>query len=106
MAPILALNASWATAVLPWNILADVRGGGYDQYNCLPNKPRNNFSLNLKAWNPKTWQQGFDTITDFYHNVPGGRASQILLELFSNEATAAVPASETCWPWRDVWGFL
>jgi hypothetical protein len=52
------------------------------------------------------WQQGFETISDFFEKNPGGRASQIMLELFGNNATAAVPASETAWPWRDVWGFL
>jgi len=106
LAPILALNASFATAVLPWNKITAISGGGYDPLSCQPNKPRNSFSLNLKAWNAATWQHGFETISDFFHNIPGGQGSQILLELFSNKATAAVPASETSWPWRDTWGFL
>ncbi|KAF4125700.1 FAD/FMN-containing dehydrogenase [Geosmithia morbida] len=106
LAPILELDASFSTAVLPWNKITAISGGGYDPLNCQPNKPRNNFSLNQKAWNADTWQAGFEMIEDFFEQVPGGRDSQILLELFSNAATAAVSEDETCWPWRDTWGFF
>ncbi|KAM0520802.1 hypothetical protein ACHAPE_003203 [Trichoderma viride] len=106
LAPILAFGAQYITAILPWNKIIAYSGAGYDPENCLPNKPRNSFSLNQKVYSAAGWQQGFETITDFFAKNPGGRASQIMLELFGNKATAAVPASETAWPWRDVWGFF
>ncbi|KAL6829640.1 hypothetical protein J3E69DRAFT_331854 [Trichoderma sp. SZMC 28015] len=106
LAPILALNATFITATLPWNQIISVSGGGSDAPNCVPNKLRNTFNLNLKTYSAAGWQQSFETLTDFLQKYPGGRGSQIILELFANNATAAVPSSETSWPWRDVRGFF
>ncbi|KUL86302.1 hypothetical protein ZTR_08597 [Talaromyces verruculosus] len=106
LAPILALNASFVTATLPWNKITAISGGGYDSANCEPNKPRSSFSLNQKSYNATAWQQGFETITRFFEENPGGRSSQLMFELFPNQATAAVPENATCWPWRDVRGFI
>src|SRR4051812_18122770 len=72
LAPILALNASFVTAILPWNKIIAISGGGYDPMNCEPNKPRSSFSLNQKAYNAAGWQQGFETITDFFQKNPNG----------------------------------
>ncbi|KAL6794010.1 hypothetical protein J3E68DRAFT_437250 [Trichoderma sp. SZMC 28012] len=96
LAPILALNATFITATLPWNQIISVSGGGSDALNCVPNKLRNTFNLNLKTY----------SAADFLQKYPGGRGSQVILELFANNATAAVPSSETSWPWRDVRGFF
>lgn len=106
MAPILALNATFITATLPWNKIIAVSGGGSDAINCVPNKLRNTFNLNLKTYSAAGWQKSFQTLTDFFQKYPGGRNSQVILELFANNATAAIPVSETSWPWRDVRGFL
>ncbi|EED21270.1 conserved hypothetical protein [Talaromyces stipitatus ATCC 10500] len=106
LAPIFALNASFVTATLPWNEIVSIAGGGYDKYNCEPNKPRSSFSLNQRDYNATGWQQGFEMITDFFEKNPGGRSSQLMFELFANEATAAVPENATCWPWTDVRGFI
>lgn len=106
LAPILALNASFVTAILPWNEIIAISGDGYDSLNCEPDKPRSSFSLNQNTYNAAGWQQGFETITDFFEKNPGGRASQLMFEVFPNQATAAVPYNETCWPWRDVRGFM
>ncbi|QYS96959.1 FAD-binding PCMH-type domain-containing protein [Trichoderma simmonsii] len=106
LAPILALNATFITATLPWNRIITVSGGGSDALNCMPNKLRNTFNLNLKTYSAAGWQQSFETLTDFLQKYPGGRGSQVILELFANNATAAVPSSETSWPWRDVRGFF
>ncbi|KAL7797894.1 hypothetical protein V8C43DRAFT_313982 [Trichoderma afarasin] len=96
LAPILALNATFIMATLPWNQIISVSGGGSDALNCVPNKLRNTFNLNLKTY----------SAANFLQKYPGGRGSQVILELFANNATAAVPSSETSWPWRDVRGFF
>ncbi|CAH0003352.1 unnamed protein product [Clonostachys byssicola] len=104
--PILALSTPVSQSQVPWNRLVATAGGGVDQLICQPNTIRDLYNVNLKNYSAATFQQVFTKMADFYENHPGGRNSIVGIELFPNQAMAAVPLDETAFPWRDATGYI
>lgn len=92
--------------VVGWNEVVSRAGGGFDRFGCQPNQPRSLFSLNQKIYSADGYQAGFEKISEYFYNNPGGRDTTLVFENFPNQAVAAVPDDSTAFPWRDFKGFL
>ncbi|KAL7787172.1 hypothetical protein V8C37DRAFT_419020 [Trichoderma ceciliae] len=106
LAPVFNLNATSTTSVVQWNQIISRSGGGFDKFVCQPNQPRSLFSLNQKIYSAVGYQAGFERISEYFHNTPGGRDTTLVFEIFPNQAVAAVPDNTTAFPWRDFKGFI
>ncbi|KAL9626522.1 MAG: hypothetical protein Q9164_007861, partial [Protoblastenia rupestris] len=91
---------------LPWNELVTKSGFGIDALLATKGQPHSIFSSNLKNVDSLTWVEIFNKMNDFYASTPAARTSVISLEVYSNEAVAAVPDSATAYPWRDAQAYV
>lgn len=63
------------------------------------------YGVNYRSLSSATYQDVFQTLTDFYNEFPDGRGSTVELEIFAPQAVQAVPAGDTPYPWRDALGY-
>ncbi|KAI1495977.1 FAD-binding domain-containing protein [Biscogniauxia marginata] len=71
---------------------------------CTPGRIQDIFSVNVRRFAAETLKSTFDKFDAFYKANPDGRSSTAVLEIFSNQAVAAVPDDATAYPWRDAKG--
>lgn len=63
------------------------------------------YNANYRNLSSSTYQDVFQTLTDFYNKFPDGRSSTVELEIFAPQAVQAIPAAGTPYPWRDALGY-
>lgn len=105
--PFLDLNpATQVINTLPWNELVTKSGFGIDALLAVKGQPHSIFASNLKNIDSSKWVEIFNRMNDFYASTPAARTSAISLEIYSNEAVAAVPDDATAYPWRDAQAYV
>lgn len=105
--PFLDLNpATQVINTLPWNELVTKAGFGIDALLAVKGQPHSIFGANLKNIDSSKWVEIFNRMNNFYASTPAARTSTIALEVFSNEAVAAVPDDATAYPWRDAQAYV
>ena len=101
--PFLDLNpAAQVINTLPWNELVTKSGFEFDAMLAIKGQPHSIFGSNIKNIDSSKWVEIFNKMNDFYASTPAARTSVIGLEVYSNEAVAAVPDDATAYPWRDA----
>ncbi|PHH90753.1 hypothetical protein CDD83_2749 [Cordyceps sp. RAO-2017] len=89
-----------------YNRLAATAGDNFDAIVCQPKAIRSLYGINQKKYSAAAYQRAFDKMAGFFRDHPGGRNSALSFEFFPNQASGAVPADETAYPWRDATGYL
>ncbi|KAI1212144.1 FAD-binding domain-containing protein [Annulohypoxylon truncatum] len=107
LAPIFNLNLEpTQIKVFKWNKLIGGLFGGVNDLACQGNVTRNLYNWNMKNYSTSTYYASFGKMDKFFAKYPGARGSILQFEFFPNEAMAAVPASETAFPWRDTTTYI
>lgn len=92
--------------VVPWNKLLATHGFGFDAAVNAKNIVRAIYGSNIRQLSAFTYDKVFAKMKAFYAAHPDARVSLVELEIFPNQATAAVPRDRTAYPWRDVQGYM
>ncbi|KAK7756973.1 hypothetical protein SLS62_000989 [Diatrype stigma] len=105
--PILELNPPIKNlAVVPWSKLLATHGFGFDAAVNAKNIVRAIYGSNTRQISASTYDKVFAKMQAFYAANPDARTSLVELEIFPNQATAAVPHDRTSYPWRDAQGYM
>ncbi|GAP88228.1 putative FAD-binding domain-containing protein [Rosellinia necatrix] len=92
---------------IPWNKLLDTAASGFGANgDCVRNQYRNTYSSNLKTVSGASMQRTFTRLQKWYADYPNGRGTATNLEVFPNDAVAAVRDDSTAYPWRDAQAFM
>ncbi|KAL9622084.1 MAG: hypothetical protein Q9160_003583 [Pyrenula sp. 1 TL-2023] len=92
---------------VPWNKVIAIAAQGVGQGAlCTPNTYDNTYASNMKLYSASSFQTTFDALANFYQTYPAGRLSSSNLEIFPNQAVAALPDDFSAYPWRDTKGFF
>lgn len=92
---------------IPWSQIMAVAGNGIGQNGlCVEGIYANTYASNLKTYSASTFQATFDKIQQFYAKYPEGRGLSSNLEIFPNQAVAALDEDFDAYPWRDTKGFF
>jgi FAD/FMN-containing dehydrogenase len=101
--PYLVKNYEYIT----WDHVIAVAGDGIGQSGlCIKEVYANSYASNLKEFATSTFIDTFAKLAQFYAEYPEGRGSSSNLELFSNQAVAALDKDFDAYPWRDTKGFF
>ncbi|KAI2618201.1 hypothetical protein GGR54DRAFT_189856 [Hypoxylon sp. NC1633] len=107
MSQFLDLNPTSANIqYLPWNKLIGTAAGGFNDILCEKDQYRNFYTANLLKLDGSTYQETFEKMTEFYNTYPDAHGSFVNLEVFPNQATAAVDHDSTAYPWRDTKAYI
>ncbi|KAI0533242.1 hypothetical protein GGR58DRAFT_517086 [Xylaria digitata] len=108
IAPMIALGPFVSSIrYLPWPELFSAQQFGMDGANCAPGLVRNIYTASLRKITASTWQYSFGKMARFFEGNPNARTlTSFAHETYPNQATVAVPDSETAYPWRDARGYL
>ncbi|KAI1430764.1 Glucooligosaccharide oxidase [Xylaria sp. CBS 124048] len=91
---------------IPWRQIIPVAGNGIGEKDlCVNGGYANTYASNIKAFSAATYQSTFETLAKFYVDYPEARGSNTNLEVFPNQAVAALPDDFDAYPWRDVKAF-
>ncbi|KAL4784744.1 FAD-binding domain-containing protein [Aspergillus varians] len=105
IAPLLDLNPTYIHInTVPYNVLPHVALLGLGATICSPVSIAG-YGVNYRNLSSSTYQDVFQTTTDFWAEYPDGRTSTVEIELFAPQAVEAVPAEAAPYPWRDTLGF-
>ncbi|KAI0469320.1 Glucooligosaccharide oxidase [Xylaria cf. heliscus] len=105
IAPVLNLNPVVTDIrMVQYNTLVDVALFGLGRSICADTYI-DGYGVNYRNLSSSTFQGIFQTLSDFYVDHPDGRDSTVELEIFANEAVAAVADDATAYPWRDTKGY-
>ena len=108
--PILKLEHSSADfEYVAWNKLIATAAGGAGAANsslCDNGWYRNFYTVNLRNLSGSTLQDTVETMGSFYRAHPDATESYVNLEVFPNQATAAIPDDSTAYPWRDAKAYM
>ena len=92
---------------IPWSQIIAVAGNGVGQNGlCVKSVYANNYASNLKTLSASTFQATFEKFQEFYAKYPEGRGSASNLEIFPNQAVAALDEDFDAYPWRDAKAFF
>ena len=92
---------------IPWNQIIAVAGNGIGENGlCIKDVYANTYASNLKTFSGATFQATFAKIGQFYATYPEGRGVSSNLEVFSNQAVAALDEDFDAYPWRDAKAFF
>lgn len=92
---------------IPWSQIIAVAGNGIGQNGlCVKGVYANTYASNLKTLSASTYQATFDKMQQFYVKYPEGRGTASNLEIFSNQAVAALDEDFDAYPWRDARAFF
>jgi FAD/FMN-containing dehydrogenase len=90
-----------------WDQVIAVAGDGVGQAGlCIKEVYANSYASNLKEFSSSTFIDTFAKISQFYAQYPEGRGSSSNLEIFSNQAVAALDKDFDAYPWRDTKAFF
>ncbi|KAH6699674.1 hypothetical protein BKA61DRAFT_636758 [Leptodontidium sp. MPI-SDFR-AT-0119] len=105
IAPILDLNPTYTSiSTVAYNELNKVALRGLGTAICSPTVA-NGYAANFRNLSSSTYQEVFQTLSDFYIDHPGGRSSSVEIEIFSPQAVEAVAVDATAYPWRESKGY-
>ncbi|KAH9208147.1 FAD binding domain-containing protein [Leptodontidium sp. 2 PMI_412] len=106
IAPILDLNPTYTSiSTVAYNELNKVALRGLGTAICSPTVA-NGYAANFRNLSSSTYQEVFQTLSDFYIDHPGGRSSSVEIEIFSPQAVEAVAVDATAYPWRESKGYV
>jgi hypothetical protein len=92
---------------IPWDQVIAVAGDGVGQNGlCIKGVYANSYASNLKTFSSSNFIDTFEKMSQFYAKYPQGRGSSSNLELFSNQAVAALDKDFDAYPWRDSKGYF
>ena len=101
----IALNPTLTNiSVVQTNRLIDTALGGLGRSICVSTRI-DGFGVNYRNLSSSTFQTAFQKMSDFFADHPDGRGSSIEMEVFPNQAVAAVANDATAYPWRDTKGY-
>ncbi|KAK1634584.1 hypothetical protein BDP81DRAFT_451133 [Colletotrichum phormii] len=88
---------------VPWSKITASQGFGMlDAAFCQSAVDRSVYGVNVRQLHAATYQTVFDKMRTFYREYPEACGSAKALETWPNQATLAVPAEATAYPWRDA----
>ncbi|ORY71071.1 uncharacterized protein BCR38DRAFT_415855 [Pseudomassariella vexata] len=92
---------------VPWNRLLGTSVSGFGAGgNCIGDQYRNTYSSNLKTVSAASMQRTFTRLQKWYVDHPNARNTGTNLEVFPNDAVAAVSDDATAYPWRDTKAYM
>lgn len=91
-------------SVVQTNRIVDTALNGLGRSICVSTRI-DGWGVNYRNLSSSTFQTAFQKMSDFYADYPDGRGSSIEMEVFPNQAVAAVANHATAYPWRDTKGY-